>query len=213
MTTLERIVLASRNPGKHREIAAVLSPLGIRLESLDSSAPVREIVESGATFKENAKLKASAVARATGEWAVADDSGLSVDALDGAPGVKSARYAGDEADYRANNRKLLAEMEGVPEEERGARFVCAVALAKPDGEIALTACGEVEGTITREERGAGGFGYDPLFYYAPFEGTFAEAGVERKNEVSHRARALGELIERMRVIGLIRPAASGVTEV
>jgi len=181
------LVLGTRNRHKAAEIAALLRAPGIEWKTAADYPDIPSPVEDGATFEENAVKKAVAWARATGHWALADDSGLEVDALCGEPGVRSARYAGDAADDAANNRKLLIELEG--ETGRQARFRCVLALASPDGRT-RTAEGVCEGRILTAPRGAGGFGYDPLFVPYGFDQTFAEMPPETKNRISHRARAL-----------------------
>ena len=177
-------VIASHNQKKIREIAAILGTLGISFEPLPGGAPEPE--ETGPTFEENALIKARAACALTGKPAIADDSGLAVDALGGAPGIYSARYCeGSDLD---RNAFLLRSMEGIPDGRRQAWFVSAVACAFPNGD-ALTVRGECGGEILREAHGAGGFGYDPLFWYPPAGCTFAELPAEEKNRVSHRARA------------------------
>ena len=198
MGGFERIVLASRNREKAAEIRDILRPFGIEVARLEDYPGIARVTEDGDTFEENAAKKAATVAGETGEWAIADDSGLAVDALSGAPGVMSARYAGAAGDYRANNAKLLEALKDTPDGGRGAKFVCVIALADPGGNVVLTARGEVEGVIATRERGEGGFGYDPLFYYESFGATFAEIDVAAKNEVSHRARALAAFVEKFR---------------
>lgn len=181
-------VIASHNQNKIREIAAILGTLGISFEPLPGGAPEPE--ETGPTFEENALIKARAACALTGKPAIADDSGLAVDALGGAPGIYSARYCeGSDLD---RNAFLLRSMEGIPDGRRQARFVSAVACAFPNGD-ALTVRGECGGEILREAHGAGGFGYDPLFWYPPAGCTFAELPAEEKNRVSHRARALQKM--------------------
>ena len=181
-------VIASHNQKKIREIAAILGTLGISFEPLPGGAPEPE--ESGPTFEENALIKARAACALTGKPAIADDSGLAVDALGGAPGIYSARYCeGSDLD---RNAFLLRSMEGIPDGRRQAWFVSAVACAFPNGD-ALTVRGECGGEILREAHGAGGFGYDPLFWYPPAGCTFAELPAEEKNRVSHRARALQKM--------------------
>lgn len=183
-----RLVLATRNEGKVREIREVLSGLDVELLTL-SDLP--EVHEDGATFSENAKKKALKVAELTGLPALADDSGLEVDALGGSPGVRSARFAGDDD---ANNRKLLELLKGVPPERRTARFRCVLALAFPDGR-AYTVEGTCEGRIAEEPAGEGGFGYDPIFLVPERGLTFAQMTREEKNSISHRGRALRKLRE------------------
>ena len=192
MRTLNRtLVIGTRNKGKLREIKAILSGLPVELRTLDDYPNAPEVDETGATFEENAIKKASELADALGEWVMADDSGLEVDALGGRPGVLSARYAGPEHDDAKNLAKVLAEMKDVPAPRRAARFRCVIALAAP-GELLFTAHGEVPGQLIFEPRGKGGFGYDPIFLYPEFGKTFAELEPSVKNQVSHRARALKE---------------------
>ena len=186
--------MASRNPGKIREFAALLADYGVTLLSLADFPRLPEIPEEGATFAENAAAKAMAVARLTGHPALADDSGLMVDALNGAPGVFSARYAMARTAPRPptdsdNWGKLLDELKNVPWAERGARFVCELALATPGGRL-LTARGECAGVIAIKPQGDTGFGYDPVFWVPEYGATMAQLGPEIKNKISHRARAL-----------------------
>ncbi len=182
-----RLVFATRNRGKLAELRALLADMPIDVLSLDD-VEVPEVEETETTFAGNAALKARAVNAATGLPALADDSGLEVDALDGAPGVQSARYAGVHGDDEANNDKLLAALADVPDDRRTGRFRSALALA--DGDTLLEADGTCEGRVLRERRGTGGFGYDPLFYAPELGATFAELGVGIKNGLSHRARAM-----------------------
>ena len=186
------LVLATRNEGKVAELAAMLAGSDIAVTSLSDHPEVGEIVEDGETFLDNARKKAREVASATGKIVLADDSGLVVEALNGAPGVISARYAGEQGDSRANNEKLLGEMADVPDGKRRAAFVCAMVLATPDGDE-WDVEGRCEGEIIREYRGGGGFGYDPLFYIAAENATMAELPMGRKNEISHRGRALRKM--------------------
>ncbi|MFZ5899633.1 MAG: XTP/dITP diphosphatase [Bacillota bacterium] len=186
---MRRLVLATRNAGKVRELAALLGPLGVEVVSLADYPEIGEIPEEGDTFQENAIFKAREVARLTGETALADDSGLEVDALNGAPGVYSARFAGEPKSDTANNAKLLRLLTGLPPEKRTARFRCVMALAVPDGRV-YTAEGTSEGIILDAPRGDNGFGYDPLFYVEEFGKTFAELDLATKNTISHRGRAL-----------------------
>jgi XTP/dITP diphosphohydrolase len=195
-----KVVVATQNPDKLREIEAILDDLDVDLVSLADFERIPDVVEDGKTVEENALKKARTIRDATGFCALADDTGLEVDALGGAPGVYSARYAGPDGDYRANNKKLLAEMADVPDEERTARFRCVMALALtpdvgPAGTGAFVAEGILEGRITRENRGAGGFGYDPVFEVPHLGKTLAEVGTEVKNTLSHRYRALVEIRE------------------
>lgn len=181
------LVLATRNRHKAAEITALFHAPGIEWKTAADYPDVPAPAEDGATFEENAVKKAVAWARATGHWALADDSGLEVDVLCGEPGVRSARYAGEDADDAANNRKLLIELEG--ETDRQARFRCVLALASPDGRV-RTVEGVCKGRILTAPRGANGFGYDPLFVPYGHDQTFAEMPPDLKNRISHRARAL-----------------------
>jgi XTP/dITP diphosphohydrolase len=190
--SVNSVVLATRNRGKVRELQGLLAevlPEAVTVLSLDDIGFAGEIEENGTTFEENALIKARAVA-SLGYVALADDSGLAVEALDGAPGVFSARYAGEHGDDAANMALLLKHLEGVT--DRRAAFVCAFACVFPDGREPIVATGRVEGEILTALQGDGGFGYDPLFYYAPFGRTFAEIGKEEKNSISHRGRAVRE---------------------
>ncbi len=184
-----KLVLATRNKGKIREMSELLSPVGVEVLSLDSFPGVPEVEEDGDTFQANAVKKAMSVSLHTGEISLADDSGLEVDYLGGAPGVHSARFAGEGRDDWENNEKLLRLMKNVPPEKRTARFKCVVALATPEGQF-YTAEGACEGVIGTEPRGEGGFGYDPLFFVPEYDKTFAELDLETKNRISHRGRAL-----------------------
>ncbi|MDI6843754.1 MAG: XTP/dITP diphosphatase [Anaerosomatales bacterium] len=198
-----RVVAASNNEGKLREIRHVLEPLGwevLRASDVGGAAP--DVEETGATFLENALLKARAYAETFDCVALADDSGLEVDALGGAPGVRSARYAGEPSDDAANNAKLLAELAEVPASERTARFRCVVALVWPDGRV-LAADGVCEGSIGFEPRGSGGFGYDPLFLPDATPGrTMGELSPDEKSAISHRGSALRALREALEQTGL-----------
>lgn len=183
------LVVATRNKGKVTEIAAALAALPVEVLSLEGFPAVPEAEESGDTFTANAILKATHYALHTGQACLADDSGLEVDALNGAPGVYSARYAGPEASDAACNAKLLTALADVPDGGRTARFRCVLAYVDPDGTL-LTAEGTCEGIILREPRGTGGFGYDPLFYLPAAAKTLAEMTTAEKNAVSHRGQAL-----------------------
>lgn len=189
--TERSFVFATRNPGKLSEVRSILGD-GIRLRGLDEFSGLPEVIEDGETFRANAIKKATAICRHLGLPTIADDSGLVVDALDGAPGVRSARFAGDNACDRSNNEKLLNLLRGIPEERRTARFRCVLAVAHPDGRVYTTE-GACEGMITEIPRGDQGFGYDPVFFVPELAGTFAEVGSEVKNTVSHRAKALQAL--------------------
>ena len=185
-----KIILATQNSGKVAEIKAILKALDVEVVSLDDvPGDSPDVIEDGDTFEANAKKKALAVARWAGMPALADDSGLVVPALGGDPGVHSSRYAGEDGNSEANMALLLERMKEVPEAERLAYFVCALVLASPDGRTWQTG-GRVDGLITFEKIGDGGFGYDPIFFYIPADKTFAQMGPEEKNRFSHRHRAL-----------------------
>ncbi|AGA70498.1 non-canonical purine NTP pyrophosphatase, rdgB/HAM1 family [Desulfitobacterium dichloroeliminans LMG P-21439] len=184
-----KVLLATKNLGKVKELQDLLSGEDIEVISLEDIEDWEEVEETGVTFAENAAMKARIAAERTGLISLADDSGLEVDALDGAPGVYSARYAGESKDDDKNNDKLLNELEGVPEAQRTGRFRCALVIATPAGEEFLTE-GAVEGRILNERRGKEGFGYDPLFYLPDFGRTMAQLNLCQKNKISHRAQAL-----------------------
>lgn len=188
-----KFVLASHNKKKLQELGDILGILGIEIVPLPEGAP--EPAEDGDTFEANARIKARAAAEFTGLPAIADDSGLCVDALDGAPGVYSARYSG--GGDGENNAKLLREMEAVPDGKRTARFVCAIACVLPDGRE-FTVRGACEGVITRELSGDGGFGYDPLFCVPEYDCTFGVLPADVKNHISHRAKALAAFAETLK---------------
>lgn len=192
------ILLATGNPKKIAELRGMLEPLGFEALAPDDVGGLPTVIEDEPTFAGNARNKAISAARATKKWALADDSGLEVDHLGGAPGVGSARFAGSHGDDDANNEKLLALLAGIPAEQRGARFVCALALADPDGEIAFETEGTARGRILEGPRGDGDFGYDPLFLFteaghAATGRGFAELTADEKRAVSHRGRALRQL--------------------
>ena len=190
-----RIVAATQNSHKIREMEAITADFGMEiLSQQEAGLPVLDIEENGTTFEENSAIKARTICSMRGLPAIADDSGLSVDALDGAPGIFSARYAGPEADDQANNAKLLEALRAVPETERTGRYVSVITLAYPDGRL-LSARGECTGILLTAPRGADGFGYDPLFVPDGTNTTFAEMTAELKNQISHRARALARLRE------------------
>ncbi|MBP1725800.1 MAG: non-canonical purine pyrophosphatase, rdgB/HAM1 family [Deltaproteobacteria bacterium] len=184
------VVLATRNAGKTEELRRLLADFPVVVMNLSNFGPMPPVEEDGTTFEENAVKKARSTAKVVGLPALADDSGLTVDALGGAPGVRSARYAGEHAADADNNAKLLKELEH--EDNRAAAFVCVIAIAVPWGP-ALVYEGHCEGLITREQMGTEGFGYDPVFFYPPLQKTFAQLTTEEKNQVSHRGRALREL--------------------
>jgi XTP/dITP diphosphohydrolase len=184
----QEIVIASKNAGKIREIRQIFADLPVSVITIDH---LPEVVEDGHSFAENARKKAVEIARHTGRWALADDSGLEVDALGGAPGIHSARWSG--AGDEANNDKLLDELRGVPAPARTARYRAVVVVADPQGALIAEADGACEGVIGLERRGSGGFGYDPLFVLPEYGRTMAEIPAETKNRISHRAQALERL--------------------
>ncbi len=186
------IVLATRNKKKVEEIQRIVKDMDIKVYSLDDFPGCPEVIEDGRTFEENAIKKAREVAKFTKMPALSDDSGLEVFALDSKPGVFSARYAGKDAVDTKNVKKLLSEMEKLANGDRGARFVCVIALAFPEGNVE-TFIGYVEGFIGREPKGSNGFGYDPVFYPKGHDSTFAEIGPEEKDALSHRGAALAQL--------------------
>lgn len=187
------IVAASRNRHKIEEIEAITKKFGMRIISRDEAGiPPVEIEEDGQTFEENSFKKASEIMKLCGQITLADDSGLMVDYLNGAPGVYSARFAGEDGNDAKNNEKLLKLMEGVPDDKRTAKFVSVITMVYPDGTV-LTARGECPGTILTAPAGDGGFGYDPLFVPEGYEKTFAQLTADEKNAISHRAVALVEL--------------------
>jgi XTP/dITP diphosphohydrolase len=186
------LIIATRNPGKTAEIQDLLKDFPVLVKNLDDFGPIPEVVEDGTTFEQNAYLKAGFTARVLGFPALADDSGLLVEALGGAPGVHSARYAGENASDAERCRKLLEAMAG--RTDRRAAFECVISIAVPTGQ-ALTYEARCEGRIAETPRGENGFGYDPVFYYPPLRRTFAELSMEEKSRVSHRGRALAEVKE------------------
>lgn len=189
-----KILIATKNEGKAREYRQIFAPKGFTVVTLNDLPEKIEIEENGKTFIENATLKATALAEQTNVLTLADDSGLCVDALAGAPGIYSARYAGDHDD-QANKAKLLQELKDVQGQARSAHFHCAIVVVKPD-KTRLVVEGKVDGLILEEEHGTGGFGYDPLFYYPELGRSFAELSMEEKNKVSHRGRAVAMLLEK-----------------
>jgi len=194
---MSELLLATRNSGKLREIRHLLEDTGIRVQGLDAFPELPEVVEDGDTFAANAVKKAETIAQLTGLPCLADDSGLVVEALCGAPGVLSARYAGVQGDDAANNARLLHELAGVPGDRRQAAFHCVMALCRP-GEETLLFEGRVAGRILTAPRGAGGFGYDPLFLVDGCEHTMAELPLAEKNRISHRGQALRQVVAALR---------------
>ncbi|MCF6408692.1 XTP/dITP diphosphatase [Pseudalkalibacillus salsuginis] len=189
---MEKIIIASHNEGKVKEFREMFEKFNVKVVSLRDLDFHDEIEENGSTFKENASIKAETIANHFHEPVIADDSGLVIDALDGRPGVYSARYAGEEKDDKANLHKVLAEMEHVAEKDRSARFICVLAVAQPGKETSSVE-GKCEGFILHEKRGDHGFGYDPIFYIPALGKTLAQLEPGEKNRISHRANALKEL--------------------
>lgn len=191
---MQTVIIASGNKGKLKEFKELMGDLPVDVKSLADYPEIGDIEENGASFAENAYIKAKAVFDATGCLCIADDSGLEVDALDGAPGIYSARYAGEEKDDAANNAKLLAALADVPAVKRGAQFHCAIVAIDQNGKR-YDAEGIVRGVILREQRGDNGFGYDPLFYVPEFDKTTAELSMDEKNAISHRGKAVRQIVE------------------
>ena len=194
---MKKIIFATGNEGKMREIREILGDLDAEILSLADAGIHADIVEDGKTFEENARIKAKAICELTGEIVLADDSGLEIDYLNKEPGVYSARYMGEDTSYHIKNANLIQRLEGVPDEQRTARFVCVIAAAFPDGTI-KTASAAMEGRIGYEERGENGFGYDPIFYLPEYGCTSAEISMEEKNKISHRGKALRMIKEELR---------------
>ena len=190
-----RLIIATTNQGKLREYRDLLSGIRADLDGLSAFEGLREPAETGATFEENAAIKAREYARQTGEWVLADDSGLEIATLGGAPGVHSARFGGEGSAYAEKIGMILDRMRGA--EDQSARFVCVIAVARPDGTIAATAMGECPGEIATQPRGSNGFGYDPVFVPRGHARTFAEMTDEEKSALSHRALAAKQIIHRM----------------
>ncbi len=188
-----RLVLGTRNRKKRQEIIEILGDLGLELADLTGWPDAPEVEEDGTTFEANARKKATVLAKALGEWVLGEDSGLVVPALNGRPGVYSARYAGKQGDDAANNARLLAELAPLPDDRRAAYYVCTAALSDPQGEVQAVVEGRCHGVIVRDPRGEGGFGYDPLFLIPEYHRTFGELSPVVKHALSHRARALAQL--------------------
>lgn len=187
-----KLLVATTNAKKLEELRTLLADLALEMLYLKDFPGIAEVPENGRTFEDNASAKALGYAEATGLFTLGEDSGLCCDALDGAPGIYSARFAGMEKNDQRNNEKVLRLLKDLPDNCRGAHYVSAIALAFP-GRLIHVLRGEVHGFIAREPRGSNGFGYDPLFYYPPFQCTFGEAPPEKKNSISHRAKALEKL--------------------
>ncbi|OIK16939.1 non-canonical purine NTP pyrophosphatase [Bacillus sp. MUM 116] len=189
---MREVIIATKNPGKAREFESIFGKRGIEVKTLLDFPEIPDVEETGVTFEENATLKAEAVSKALNKMVIGDDSGLIIDMLDGRPGIYSARYAGEHKNDQDNIDKVLSELEGVPEEERTARFYCALAVAVPN-QATITVYGTCEGRILTEKRGTHGFGYDPIFYVPDLGLAMAELPSEEKNKISHRANALKRL--------------------
>lgn len=194
---IDRLVLGTGNRKKLLEMEGLLRGTGLRLQTLADFEGITEVVEDGHSFAENAEKKARGYALATGCWTVCDDSGISVDALGGAPGIYSARFAGPDADDGANNRMLLEKLAGVPDRERTAHYSCHIALADPGGTIRIRSEGICRGRLRHEADGQGGFGYDPLFELMEYHITFGRLGSVAKSVISHRARALRDFCRQL----------------
>lgn len=192
-----KVIFATSNEGKMKEVRSILEDLGMEVFSMKEAGIQVEVVEDGSTFEENAVIKAAEIAKKCGEIVLADDSGLEVDYLNKEPGIYSARYMGEDTSYKIKNQNLIDRLEGVEDEKRTARFVCAIAAAFPDGTVEVTR-GTIEGRIGYEEKGDNGFGYDPIFYVPEYGCTTAELTLEQKNESSHRGKALRKMKEVIR---------------
>lgn len=195
--TMKRIIFATTNEGKMKEIKAILSDLNVEIVSLKEAGIHVNIVEDGDTFEENAIIKANTIMELTGEIVLADDSGLEVDAMDKEPGIYSARFLGEGTSYDIKNQHILDKLKDVEQEDRSARFVCVIACAMPGGEI-LTKRATIEGFIGYEITGSNGFGYDPIFWIPEYNNTLAQISLEQKNEISHRGKALMEMREELK---------------
>ena len=186
---MKKVIFATGNEGKMKEIREILGDLDIRLLSLKDAGITADIEENGNSFEENAVIKATAIRDLTGEIVLADDSGLEIDYLNKEPGIYSARYMGEDTSYHIKNANLIERLNGVPDEKRTARFVCAIAAAFPDGTVRPVRAA-MEGRIGYEEKGENGFGYDPIFYLPEYGCSSAELSMEEKNKISHRGKAL-----------------------
>ena len=193
---MDKIIFATGNEGKMKEVRMILEDLGLPVLSLKDAGITADVEENGTTFEENAQIKAKAIMEMTGALVLADDSGLEVDALDKEPGIYSARYMGHDTSYHIKNQNIIDRLEGKVGEERSARFVCAIAAAFPDGRVLITRS-TMEGQIGYEEKGENGFGYDPIFYLPEYQCYSAELSLEEKNKLSHRGKALRLMKERL----------------
>ncbi len=193
---MKKIIFATGNKDKLKEIREILADMDVEVISMKEAGITAQIVEDGTTFEENAVIKAKTICEMTGEITLADDSGLEIDYLNKEPGIYSARYMGEDTSYRIKNANLIERLNGVPDEKRTARFVCAVAAAFPSGEV-KTVRGVMEGRIGYEESGENGFGYDPIFYLPEYGCSSAELSMEEKNKISHRGKALRAIKEEL----------------
>ena len=193
-----KVIFATSNEGKMKEVRAILEDLGMEVLSMKEAGIHVDVVEDGTTFEENAVIKATEIQKVCGEIVLADDSGLEVDYLNKEPGIYSARYVGEDTSYKIKNQNIIDRLDGVEDERRTARFVCAIAAAFPDGTVEVTR-GTIEGRIGYAESGENGFGYDPIFYVPEYGCTTAQLSPEQKNEVSHRGKALREMKEIMKM--------------
>ena len=191
---MKRIIFATTNENKVREVNMMMEDFDVELCTMKQAGVDVDIVEDGVTFEENAIIKAKTIMEITGEIAIADDSGLEVDYLDGAPGIYSARFLGEDTSYEIKNQYIIDKLKDAKGSERSARFVCAMAVAFPNGEI-LTCKGTIEGVIAYEQKGKNGFGYDPIVYVPEFEMTTGEMSPQLKNSISHRGKALEQMKE------------------
>ena len=196
-----KIIFATGNEGKMKQLRMLLADMDLEPVSLKEAGIEVDIVENGETFEENAIIKAKTIMELTGEMVLADDSGLEVDYLNGAPGVYSARYLGEDTPYAVKNKQMLEQLKTAKDEERTARFVSVIACAFPNGEV-ITVRGTLEGRIAFEEKGVNGFGYDPIFYIPEYDMTAAELPPEKKNEISHRGKALRMMKEQLKKRGI-----------
>lgn len=194
---MTEIIFATGNAGKAREVAMMFADMDVKVQTLKDAGIDVEVIEDGKTFMENAVIKAKTIAEHTDKIVLADDSGLVIDYLNGEPGIYSARYMGEDTSYDIKNKHLLERMEGVPEQDRSARFVCAMAAVMPDGELVQTE-GVMEGIIGYQLAGENGFGYDPIFYLPEFQASSAEISPEQKNAISHRGKALRMMQEELK---------------
>jgi XTP/dITP diphosphohydrolase len=193
---LQSVIIATKNAGKAKDFERILRPYGVEVKTLLDFPNIEDVEETGKTFEENAILKAETISKKLNKMVIADDSGIIVDALDGRPGVYSARYAGEDKNDEANNQKVLEEMAEVEEKDRSARFYCAIALAIPDNPSVIVN-GICEGSILFERRGTNGFGYDPIFLVASLKKSMAELTPEEKNQISHRAHAMKKIEDQL----------------